>query len=129
MFIFSDYFERYSTLLKVDNPLIIKGRISGEEDRKSIRAEEIVSLKDAKKYYKKIFINFNEHSVDDSTLKQLCDLINGNQGSCEIWFKVNNDKESKKFRSRTMKINPDSDVLTRIKDILGEEGIKIYGRI
>jgi hypothetical protein len=62
-------------------------------------------------------------------LKQLCDLINGNQGSCEVWFKVNNDKESKKFRSRTMKINPDSDVLTRIKDILGEEGIKIYGKI
>lgn len=129
VFVFSDHFERFSSLLKVDNPLIIKGRISGEEDRKSIRAEEIVALRDAKKYYKKIFINFNEHSVDDSMLKQLCDLINGNQGSCEVWFKVNNDKESKKFRSRTMKINPDSDVLTRIKDILGEEGIKIYGRI
>lgn len=129
VFIFSDYFERFSGLLRVDTPLIIKGRISGEEDRKSIRAEDIIALQDAKKYYKKIFINFNEHSIDEGTLKQLCNLINDNQGSCEVWFRVNNDKESKKFRSRTLKINPDSDVLNRIKAMLGKDGIKIYGRI
>ena len=109
--------------------MIIKGRISGEEDRKSIRAEDIIALKDAKKYYKKIFINVNEHSIDEGTLKQLCSLINDNQGSCEVWFRVNNDKESKKFRSRTLKINPDSDVLNQIKGMLGKDGIKIYGRI
>ena len=129
VFIFSDYFERYSSLLKVDSPLIIKGRISGEEDRKSIRADEIISLKDAWRYYKKVFLNLNNHDVDEKTMKQLCDLINDNKGDCEVWIKLNNDTESKKFRSRTMKINPDSHVLSKIKHILGEEGLRIYGKI
>ncbi|MGB7053751.1 MAG: DNA polymerase III subunit alpha [bacterium] len=129
VFIFSDYFERYSSLLKVDSPLIIKGRISGEEDRKSIRADEIISLKDAWKYYKKVFLNLNNHEVDETMMKGLCDLINDNKGECEVWIKVNNDTESKKFRSRTMKINPDSEVLSKIKLILGDHGLKIYGKI
>jgi len=129
VFVFSDYFERFSPLLKIDNPLIVKGRISGEEDRKSIRADEIISLKDAWKYYKKIFLNFDGHSVNEDVLKQVCDLINGSKGNCEVWIKVNNDKESKKFRSRTMKISPDAEMLGKIKNILGNEGLKIYGKI
>jgi DNA polymerase-3 subunit alpha len=129
VFVFSDNFERFSGLLKIDSPLIIKGRISGEEDRKSIRAEEIASLKDAWKYYKKIFLSFNNRSADENVMKQVCELINGNKGDCEVWIKVNNDKECKKFRSRSMKINPVSEVLDKIKHILGAEGFKIYGKI
>jgi DNA polymerase-3 subunit alpha len=129
VFIFSDYFERYSSLLKVDSPLIIKGRISGEEDRKSIRADEIISLKEAWKYYKKVFLNLNNHDVDEKMMKELCDLINDNKGECEVWIKVNNDNEIKKFRSRSMKINPDSEVLNKLKLILGDHGLKIYGKI
>ena len=129
VFIFSDNFERYAGMLKDDSPLIIKGRISGEEERKSIRAEEVISLDDAWKYYKKIFINFNDHNMDKDQLETLCGLINSHQGTCEVWFKVNNDKESKKYRSRSMKINPDADVLSRMKSILGKDGIKIYGKI
>ena len=129
IFVFSDHFERFSPFLKVDNPLIVKGRISGEEDRKSIRADEIVLLKDAWKHYKKIFLNLNDHNADEGTLKKLCDLINGNKGNCEVWIKVNNHRESKKFRSRTMKVNPDAEVLNKIKHILGDEGLRIYGKI
>ena len=129
VFIFSDHFERFSSFLKIDNPLIIKGRISGEEDRKSIRATEIVLLKEAWKHYKKIFLNLNDHNADEGTLKQLCSIINDNKGNCEVWIKVNNHKEAKKFRSRTMKVNPDADVLTKIKHLLGDEGLRIYGKI
>ena len=62
-------------------------------------------------------------------MKKLCDLINENKGECEVWIKMNNDTESKKFRSRTMKIHPDSEVLSKIKLILGDHGLKIYGKI
>jgi DNA polymerase-3 subunit alpha len=129
VFIFSDVFEKHSPLLKNDNPLIIKGRISGEEDRKSIRADEVISLKDAWKYYKKIFLNIDDQNTSENVLRELCELINGNKGECEVWIKVNNEKESRKFRSRTMKISPDTNVLNKIKSILGDDGVKIYGRI
>lgn len=129
VFIFSDNFEKYSHLLKVDNPLIIKGRISGDEDRKSIRAENIIPFKYARNYYKKIFIYFNSDKLPDDDLKQLYEIINNNKGKCEVWFNVNGEKNCRKFRSRTMKIKPEPKVLNKIKDIVGDMSLKIHGQI
>ena len=76
-------------------------------------------LKEAWKYYKKVFLNLNDHDVDENMMKQLCDLINDNKGECEVWIKVNNNNETKKFRSRTMKINPDSDTTSTFGNLPG----------
>ncbi|MGB3479801.1 MAG: DNA polymerase III subunit alpha [bacterium] len=129
VFVFSDNFDRYSQFLKVDTPLIIKGRISGDEDRRSIRAADILLLKNARDYYKKIFINFNTSDLPGEDLDQLHEIISNNEGECEVWFKLNGTKDCRKFRSRTMKINPDPDVLNKIKGIVGDMGVRIYGRI
>jgi DNA polymerase-3 subunit alpha len=129
VFVFSDNFEKYSALLKIDTPLIIKGRISGDEDRKSIRAEHIIPLEQARDHYKKIYINFNSNSLPEENLKQLYEIISSNKGNCEVWFKVNGTKNCRKFRSRTMKIKPEPGVLNKIKNIVGDMSLKIYGRI
>lgn len=129
VFVFSDNFDRYSQFLQVDTPLIVKGRISGDDDRRSIRAADILLLKNARDYYKKIFINFNTSDLPNEDLKQLHEIISNNEGECEVWFKLNGTKDCRKFRSRTMKINPDPDVLNKIKGIVGDMGVRIYGRI
>ncbi|MGB3340344.1 MAG: DNA polymerase III subunit alpha [bacterium] len=129
VFVFSDSFDRYSQYLKVDTPLIIKGRISGEDDRRSIRAGDILLLKNARNYYKKIYINFDATELPNEDLNQLHSIIDNNKGECEVWFKLNGTKDCRKFRSRTMKINPDPDVLNKIKDIVGDMGLRIYGKI
>jgi len=129
VFIFSDNFEKYSHLLKVDTPLIIKGRISGDEDRKSIRAENIILFKEARQHYKKIYINIDSNKLPEHDIKKLYELINKNKGECEIWFNINGKKNSRKIRSRTMKIKPESKVLDKIKDIIGDMSLDIYGRI
>lgn len=129
VFIFSDNFDKYSHILKVDTPLIIKGRISGDEDRKSIRAENIILFKEARHHYKKIYINIDSNKLPEHDLKKLYELINNNKGECEIWFKVNGKEESRKFRSRTMKIKPEPKVIDKIKDIVGDMSLNIYGKI
>jgi DNA polymerase-3 subunit alpha len=129
VFIFSDNFDKYSHILKVDTPLIIKGRISGDEDRKSIRAENIILFKEARHHYKKIYINIDSNKLPEHDLKKLYELINDNKGECEIWFKVNGKEESRKFRSRTMKIKPEPKVIDKIKDIVGNMSLNIYGKI
>ena len=121
--------EKYSHILKKDTPLIIKGRISGDEDRKSIRAEDIVLFKDARDHYKKVFINFDTNELAEDDLKHLYELINNNKGKCEVWFKINNVDESCKIRSRSMKIKPEADVLNKIRDIVGDMALKIFGGI
>lgn len=129
VFVFSDSFDRYSQYLKIDTPLIIKGRISGDDERRSIRAGDIMLLKNARNYYKKIFINFDTSSLPDEELKLLHKIIDNNKGECEVWFKLNGTKECRKFRSRTMKINPEPDVLEKIKGIVGDTGLRIYGKL
>ncbi len=129
VFVFSDSFDRYSQFLTVDTPLIIKGRISGEDDRRSIRAADVLLLKNARNYYKKVFINFNTSDLPDEDLKHLHEIISNNDGQCEVWFKLNGTKECRKFRSRTMKINPESDVIDKIKNIVGDASVRIYGRL
>lgn len=129
IFIFSDNFEKYSRLLKVDMPLIIKGRLSGEEDRKSMRAEYIVSFKEARNYYKKVFINFNSERIPEDGLKRLLDVLNENKGECEVWFKINGEADCRRFRSRSIKINPEPHVLNQIKNIIGDGSLQIYGQI
>ena len=129
VFVFAKNFEQYSHMLKKDTPLIIKGRISGEEDRRSMRAEGVVLFKEARNYYKKIFINFNAEELPEDKLKQLYELVNSNRGECEVWFKVNDDTKCRKIRSRTMKIKPEPYVLNKIRDIIGNNTLKIYGRI
>ena len=128
VFIFSENFEKYSRLLKVDTPLIIKGRISGEEDKQSIRAEQIVLFKDARNYYKKILINFDQMFPEEK-LKRLYELIDQYRGDCEVWFRINNSKNGCKIRSRSMRIRPDNMVLNQIKEIVGEHAVQIYGRV
>lgn len=130
VFVFSEQFEKYSHILKKDALLIIKGRISGEEDRRSIRAEGIILLKEARNYYKKVFINVNSTELPEDKLKQLHDLVNNNKGECEVWFRVNGENnECWKIRSRTMKVKPEPEVLSKIRDIIGNNAIKIYGKI
>jgi len=129
VFIFSDNFEKYSHILKIDTPLIIKGRISGDEDRRSVRAEQIVLFQEASNYYEKIFINFNTDTLPEEDLKDLYEVMNTHKGECEVWFKVNGKKDCRKFRSRTMRIKPEHAVISKIKTIVGEMSLQIFGKI
>lgn len=129
IFIFSDNFEKYAPLLTVDTPLIIRGRVSGDEERKSVRAEQIIPLKDARNYYKKVVISLDRAQLPDRNLKDLQKVLDANKGSCEVWFKINGKMECRNFRSRSIRINPAPEVLDQIKGIVGPSSLHIYGSI
>lgn len=129
IFIFSDNFEKYAPLLKVDAPLIIRGRVSGDEERKSMRAEQIILLKDARNYYKRVVISFDRGQLPDKNLKDLHEILDANKGPCEVWFKINGKMECRNLRSRSIKINPAPNVLDQIKGIVGPGSLQIYGSI
>ena len=129
VFVFSEQFEKHAPVLKIDTPIIIKGKISGDEDRKSLRAEHIVLFKEARSHYKKVYISFNSDSCTEQQLNSLHELFAQNQGQCEVWFKINGQDQSRNIRSRSIKINPEADVLNEIKNIVGPDALRIIGRI
>jgi DNA polymerase-3 subunit alpha len=129
VFVFSEPFERYSSLLKADAPLIIKGRISGEDEKRSIRAEQIIPFADSRAFYKRIFIECKNGKFNEVNLKDLQELLSDNKGSCEIWFKVADGNDNRNIRSKSMKINPDPEILNKIRAIFGPDTLKIFGQI
>lgn len=129
VFVFSDNFDRYAQLLKTDEALIIKGKMSGDEDRKSIRAECITRFDNARDFFTKIFISFNSSVIPKEDLKRLHELLQCNSGECEVWFKINGKEKCRNFRSKTMKIKPTSEVIAQIKTIVGDDAIRVIGQI
>ncbi|OGC42401.1 DNA polymerase III subunit alpha [candidate division WOR-3 bacterium RBG_13_43_14] len=129
VFLFADCFEKYGSYMKPDVPLILKGRISGDEDRRSLRADTVMPFTDARKYYKKLFISISSAALSEDVLQKLHKVINENQGECEVWFRVNGKDDARRFRSRSLRINPDSLVIEKIKSISSQISVKIYGQI
>jgi len=128
IFVFSEPFERFGPHLKIDNPVIIRGRLAGEEERKNITADQIIPFSQAHSYIKKIYIDYRNTNSPEK-LDSLYDIINKNQGDCELWFKIGNGADSRNIRSRTIKINPNTEVLKQIKEIVGENSIKVITKI
>jgi len=128
IFVFSEPFDRFSPHLKIDNPVIIRGRLAGEDERRNITADQVIPFSQARNYIKKVYIDYRNTNAPEK-LDSLHELINKNPGECEIWFKVGNGSECRSIRSRTLKINPDPEVLKQIKDIVGENSIKIIAKI
>jgi DNA polymerase-3 subunit alpha len=129
VFIFADQFEKYSRLLKQDLLLIVKGTVFGEEDKKKIKAEQVFPLDDIYSHYKRILIECKTAEVQSEKLKAFYELINRYQGECEVWFMVPDANGLKNIRSRTLRINPRPEVLSKIREIFGQNSLKIMGTL
>ncbi|MEO0155520.1 MAG: DNA polymerase III subunit alpha [candidate division WOR-3 bacterium] len=128
VFVFADQFERYINLLKEDNILIIKGSVFGEEEKKKIKAEFICPFNEVYNYYQKILIECKVSEIQSDKLKAFYELINNYRGECEIWFMVPDSNGFKNIRSRSLKINPKPEVLSKIKELFGNNALKIIGK-
>jgi DNA polymerase-3 subunit alpha len=128
VFIFSDQYERYAHLLKEDRMLIIKGTVFGEEENKKIKAEQIFPFEEVYNHYKKILIECKEGDLGPEKLKAFYDLINNSHGECEVWFKIIDENGFRNIRSRSLKINPNPEILSKIRAIFGDDSLKIIIR-
>jgi len=128
VFIFADQFEKYINLLKEDLLLVVKGSVFGEEDKKKIKGEQIYRLEDAYNHYHRIFIECRTTEIQPDKLKAFYELINRHRGECEVWFMVPDEKGLKNIRSRTLKIDPQPEVLSKIREIFGQDALRIVGK-
>ncbi|MEO0136509.1 MAG: DNA polymerase III subunit alpha [candidate division WOR-3 bacterium] len=125
VFVFADQFEKYRNFLKEDNLLIIKGSVFGEEEKKKLKAEYICPLSEINNLYQRILIECRNPEVQIDKLKYLYELFNNHRGECEVWFLVPDVDGFKNIRSKTIKIEPKPEVLSKIREIFGENSLKI----
>ncbi len=129
--LFSDLYQRVASHIQKDALVLIKGRIDGSiEDKTMLRAEMLVPFSEARNYLRQAVIDLDAAQLDDAQYKRLQTLLVNNPGPAEIWLTMR-DKNGKErtIRSRSFKILPSSEVLDKIKEVTGSNAIHLNGEI
>ena len=103
-----------------------KGEVNG--DIIKIIVDEILPMDAVReKYAKKIFFLLNADEVTDITLTQLKELMEKNRGNCICYFNVVGKEFNKQqvFLSRKYNINPTSEFIESVQEVLGKHAIKL----
>ncbi len=117
--IFPAVFNRYMNLIVPDEIVIIGGKVE-LGDEKQILADKIIS---AQNYLPDFYLTVPDELENSSTYDELKKIFSENRGDCEVylkkrgkWQKLGNDK----------KISYDKKICEQLKNLLGEENVKIY---
>lgn len=86
----AEAFERYGTLLKDDELLIVGGKIESAEGAElTIILEEAQKLADAvPSKAKRVSISLDENRLEEKLLEDIFALLSRNQGKCDVNFKI-----------------------------------------
>ena len=126
--LFPDVFNRYSVLLKGDEPLLITGSAEIGDSTAKIIAQEIVTLDSIRqKAVKAIELNLSEESVSKEVLADLQDIAFKYPGECKLVFKVqmSNGKEVVILANPRFNVLPTRELIAEIEALIGNKVHKV----
>ena len=120
--VFPQSYEKYSSKLIEENKVFIEGRVSLEEERDGkLICEKITAFDE---YPKKLWIKFK--NIDDYTKKEklLYDTIFESDGKDSITIYIEETRQMKQLPANK-NVNANSELMEKLKNIFGEENIKL----
>jgi DNA polymerase-3 subunit alpha len=121
--IFPKTFQNYKNLILEDNVVIITGRISiKEEEQPKILCESIEPL--IKINNEKVYILIEEEKLRKEAFEKIKEKLVQNKGNQPVYICTR--KERKKFRlDRDFWVNPNEEIISFLKDVFGENNVKL----
>jgi DNA polymerase-3 subunit alpha len=111
-----------------EQPLLIKGRVSQFNDKKSIRASKTINLREVKeKLVNRVDIYINTIGLEDETLHSLKDILLSTPGDKDVLLHLIQERRVTVLRCKNLKISPKRSVIIRIRKLLGEKSVKLGG--
>jgi DNA polymerase-3 subunit alpha len=126
--LFPDIFNRYSPLLKSDEPLLINGTVETGDSSVKVIAQDIVTLDSIRhKAVKTIELKFDEASISRQLLGDLQDIVFRYPGECRLLFRMEMSNGEKIVISAHDRFNvlPCHELITKIEALLGHEGYEL----
>ncbi len=126
--IFSSVYKKNVELLEEEKMILVEGKGEVSGDIIKIIVEEILPMDAVReKYAKKIFFLLNADEVTDETMTKLQALMEKNRGNCNCYFNVMGKEFEKQqiFIARKYSINPTTEFIEGVQDILGKHAIKL----
>jgi DNA polymerase-3 subunit alpha len=126
--IFSSVYKKNVELMEEENMILVEGKGEVSGDIIKIIVDEILPMDAVReKFAKKIYFLLNADEVTDSTLATLRGLMEKNKGNCNCYFNVVGKEFDKQhiFVSRKYSINPTTEFIEGVQEILGKHAIKL----
>ena len=128
--IFSDQYQKYSSLLQIGSIVMMTGKNDGNEEAIKVIVNEIISIEDVrKKFTKSILINLNLDNTNEQTAFELVKLIEQNTGKCQCFLNFYGSGLTNNliYLARRFTVNPNRQFTDAIKLLLGAESVKLKG--
>ncbi|MDZ7722736.1 MAG: OB-fold nucleic acid binding domain-containing protein [candidate division KSB1 bacterium] len=125
---FADTYSSYQEYLQEDKVIVITGKINKKENSDAkIIVDSVTSLDEAReRFTKNLCLNVNTTDMTEHHVDQLLDVFEKNSGNVPVYFNIK-VPETGAFlvRSRVYQINPNLEILTQLRNIVGRENVWI----
>jgi DNA polymerase-3 subunit alpha len=123
---FSDVQEIMS--LKIEDEILVKGRVSHRNGRSSVRASQIVPLSKIRKdYIRWVDVWIHILGLEESTLEELHKLFVETPGDCNVFLHMVGEKKEEVVLRMELKIMPKRSLCTKVRKLFGQSSIKLGG--
>ncbi len=120
--VFPKDYEKYRSLLVEDEKVLIKGRVSTDEER---GAKIILSTIDRLDSIPgKLWVRFKNMAEYENSEKELLEILKGSDGRSSVVIYIEEEKQMKKL-SRGMSVDLTGDLVEKLGKRFGEEQIKV----
>jgi len=124
--VFSEPYERHAEMLREENMVLLKGRVSKREGEVSkVVAEEFIPLADARRRLTSKLHLLLVTGEGFELAGRACEVLEKHPGSIPVYLHVEHAEEGPPLRLRAdrLTVDPDGTVLDELKAILGEENV------
>lgn len=126
--VFPKTYAKCAQNIKTDSIVFIKGRLDLKEQTPKIIAEEIVSIKEArKKYTASLEIKLLTAGLEESTLKDLKNLLAQHPGATPVYLNFVNPsgREQRVKVNSDIKVQADEKLINKLEKKVGNEAVFI----
>ncbi|MBX7046935.1 MAG: DNA polymerase III subunit alpha [Ignavibacteria bacterium] len=121
---FSDLFEAKNHLFQNESLVIVEGKPDENGDKIKLTVEKIYPIQSLHEICSKnLMLILDEKTFDSSKLVKIHELVEANEGNCNVFFQIRNNGNSKILRARGSRVRPHSELISNLKQIVGEDNL------
>ena len=114
---YPETFKKYSSVIRTNNIVFIKGKVQKREDDIKFIANEVIDLAEAKEKFTGTIEIHICLPVEDKKIKELKEFIQNNKGNCSVILTLyKEDNRKVKIKANGYGINPEPDILLNLKN-------------
>ena len=123
---FGKLFEMKSALFTNDNLVVVKGIPEENGDKIKLMVNEIYSIDTFIEIFtKNVILHLSEKETEVSSLHLIKNEVENNPGTSKLFFSVMNTTRARAFISNEYKIKATKELISNLKNIVGENNLKL----